>query len=74
MPIFEFHCAKCGHDFESLVLSNNEKVCCPECGGKKVDKLMSGFAHKSEGGKLTGVAGGSDACTSCSGKSCSSCH
>jgi putative FmdB family regulatory protein len=71
MPIYEFHCPKCGHDFETLVLKAGEKVDCPECGGKKVERLMSGFAHKSEGGPMVSSNSG---CGTCSGGTCSSCH
>ncbi len=42
MPIFEFKCAKCSHEFERIVFSGEEdNVDCPECGEKKVKKLMS---------------------------------
>ena len=70
MPIYEFHCSKCGQDFETLVMRSGEKVCCPACNGKKVRRLMSGFAHKSQG-KMVSSGGG---CASCAGGSCSTCH
>lgn len=71
MPIYEFHCQKCGQDFETLVFKSDEKVNCPSCDSKKVKRLMSGFAHKSEGGKMVSSHSG---CASCAGGSCSSCH
>jgi putative FmdB family regulatory protein len=71
MPIYEFHCPDCGSDFETLVLKSGEKVACPECDCAKVQRLMSGFAHKSEGGPLVSADSG---CGTCSGGTCSSCH
>lgn len=46
MPIFEFHCAKCQKDFESLVMGSDDEsaICCPECGAKDVSRQMSGFS------------------------------
>ena len=36
MPLYEFSCAKCGEQFEELVMSSKPeaiaKVVCPECG------------------------------------------
>jgi putative FmdB family regulatory protein len=46
MPIYEYRCLECGEKFEELVRSmNNHKpeVKCPECGGRKVEKLLSSF-------------------------------
>ncbi|MEW6265200.1 MAG: zinc ribbon domain-containing protein [Thermodesulfobacteriota bacterium] len=71
MPIFEFHCDKCGHDFEELVRSSHEKICCPECKGRKVRKQMSAVSFKS-GGKYVSSSGPS--CSSCGGGSCGTCH
>ena len=31
MPIYEYHCNKCGQDFETLVMRSDESVCCPGC-------------------------------------------
>ena len=71
MPIYEFRCCNCCEEFETLVFNSNEKVTCPKCEGDKVERLMSGFAHKSEGGKMVSSSSG---CSSCSGGSCASCH
>lgn len=72
MPIYEYQCTGCDHEFEVLVFKSNEKITCPSCDSKKVNRLMSGFAHKSEG-KMTG-SDGSDSCGSCSSSNCASCH
>ena len=71
MPIYEFRCCNCCEEFETLVFNSNEKITCPKCDGDKVERLMSGFAHKSEGGKMVSSSSG---CSSCSGGSCASCH
>lgn len=42
MPIYEFKCETCEHCFEKLFFEGDEKyVACPECGGKKLTKMMS---------------------------------
>jgi putative FmdB family regulatory protein len=40
MPIYEYVCRKCHHEFETLV-RGDEKPNCPKCGDKKLDKLLS---------------------------------
>lgn len=71
MPMFEFACGRCGHEFERLVSTAAAKVSCPSCGGRKVSKKFSVFGSKS-GGKFTASKGGG--CTSCAKSSCSSCR
>lgn len=70
MPIYEYECADCGHEFELLVNSSQVKLECPRCGGKRVDKLFSAFGFKS-GGRVATSSGG---CSSCSSSSCGSCQ
>ena len=41
MPIYEFSCSKCDHQFEALVPRPGAKAPCPECGGKKVKQAIS---------------------------------
>ena len=71
MPIFEFICARCGHEFEELVFDRQAKVKCPKCRASKVNKQLSVFAHKSDAG-FTPSSGGSG-CGGCSSSSCSGC-
>ena len=40
MPIFDFKCRKCGHEFEKLV-RGNKSVQCASCGAAEVDRLFS---------------------------------
>jgi len=70
MPIYEYVCDQCEHEFERLVLNPSEKFGCPKCKGKKVNRKMSTFAFSS-GGKFTSTA--SSSCGSCSSSSCSGC-
>jgi len=46
MPIYEYRCERCGHEFESLVMSREdaENIRCPGCGSVKVAKALSTFA------------------------------
>lgn len=51
MPIYEFHCDKCGRDSEILVRSSNwSGTKCPHCGSGKLDKKFSAFAAAGSGG------------------------
>lgn len=40
MPLYEYTCQKCAHQFETLVF-NGEKVECPECHSTRLEKLFS---------------------------------
>ena len=40
MPIYEYVCRKCRHEFEVLV-RGNEQPECPQCGDRRLDKLLS---------------------------------
>jgi putative FmdB family regulatory protein len=47
MPIFDYSCRSCGHQFELLVLpSSKEAPACPTCGSENLEKELSGFAVK----------------------------
>jgi putative FmdB family regulatory protein len=42
MPIYEYLCQKCGHDFEALQkVSDAPLRKCPECGALRLKKLVS---------------------------------
>lgn len=40
MPIYEYTCRQCDHDFELLV-RGSELPQCPKCGGAELEKLLS---------------------------------
>jgi putative FmdB family regulatory protein len=55
MPIYEYECRGCGHQFEMLVLKDTVPKC-PKCRGKSLEQLLSGFAVSSEGIRMANVA------------------
>jgi putative FmdB family regulatory protein len=64
MPIFEYICKECQHEFEALVFGA-QKVVCPKCQSKKLEPQLSVFAvsAKSGGSSQPGMAAGP--CGSC---------
>lgn len=48
MPLFEYRCRKCRHEFEALVLPGLEARC-PQCSGQDLERLLSQFAVNSDG-------------------------
>jgi len=44
MPIFEYSCRRCDHHFETIVQSSRDKVCCPKCDSRAVEKQLSVFS------------------------------
>jgi putative FmdB family regulatory protein len=58
MPIYEYKCSKCAHEFEVIhgVSDRGEKVTCPKCGASKPQRMMSAFSC---GGPLESGAGSS---------------
>ncbi|MFA5026804.1 MAG: zinc ribbon domain-containing protein [Candidatus Methylomirabilota bacterium] len=64
MPIYEYVCEGCSHQFEKRVPSSQSRVQCPECRSRKVVRQFSAFAFKGERG-FVGSRGSSCAgCTS----------
>jgi putative FmdB family regulatory protein len=50
MPIFEFLCDQCGHEFEFLALSGNDVPNeCPKCQKNTLTKLMSAGSIRAHG-------------------------
>lgn len=74
MPIYEYHCDKCNHNFEYLVFGSDE-VICPSCNGKAVNKLMSacGFVTKGGGGETVSRSAADSSCGGCVATSCAGC-
>jgi putative FmdB family regulatory protein len=48
VPIYEYRCRDCGHEFEQLVLKGAAPTACPACGSETLERLMSVPAVKSE--------------------------
>jgi putative FmdB family regulatory protein len=64
MPIFEYRCKECSHEFEALVFGN-QKAECPKCHGKKLAPQLSVFAVSSKGGSSASSSPSVGACGSC---------
>jgi putative FmdB family regulatory protein len=45
MPLYDFHCRACSHDFEALVRpQDHEATRCPSCQSVDLERLLSSFA------------------------------
>ena len=54
MPIYEYQCKGCGHEFEQVVLPKTTPTC-PECESVELERLLSHFAVSSEGTRQTNL-------------------
>lgn len=50
MPLYEYTCSACQQQFEVLV-RGDERPACPECGGTRLEKLLSVPAAHTGGSK-----------------------
>lgn len=51
MPIYEYQCEKCGHQFDALQkISEKPLKKCPECGNNSLTKLISAAGFRLKGG------------------------
>lgn len=48
MPIYEYRCVACGHQFEALVRAQDTPAC-EQCQSTDLERLLSMFAVSSEG-------------------------
>ena len=62
MPIFEYVCKQCAHEFEALVYGS-EKAECPKCHGTKLEPQLSVFAVAAKSGSSAAQSAGP--CGSC---------
>ena len=47
MPIYEYECRGCGHQFEQLVRTGDVPAC-PSCQGRELERLLSQCSVSSE--------------------------
>jgi putative FmdB family regulatory protein len=40
MPVYDYSCKQCNHQFEALV-RGKEQPACPACGGRELERLLS---------------------------------
>ena len=75
MPIYEYCCQTCGHNFEYLVMGGREPDACPSCGEGRICRQLSvcGFFSKGAGGETVSSAAGSSSCGGCTASSCTGC-
>jgi len=67
MPIFEYICQQCEHEFETLVFGR-DKAKCPKCQSQKLSPQLSVFATSTKGSSAKSSANasaGAGACGSC---------
>jgi putative FmdB family regulatory protein len=62
MPIFEYLCKECDHQFEALVYGS-DKAECPRCHSKKLTPQLSVFAVSAKASPATPAPTG--ACGTC---------
>ena len=55
MPLFDFHCKACGHEFEALVRPPAQPAC-PSCGSADLERLLSGFSFSVRSNGLSPAA------------------
>jgi putative FmdB family regulatory protein len=67
MPIFEYICKECDHEFEAIVFGQ-QKADCPKCHSKKLEAQLSVFAVSAKGGASSASSfsdSGAGGCGSC---------
>ena len=64
MPIFEYICQECHHEFEALVFGK-QKAECPKCQSKKLEPQLSVFAVSSKSGASARPSMPAGPCGSC---------
>ena len=55
MPIFEYVCKECQHEFEALIFGQ-QKAECPKCHGKNLEPQLSVFAVSAKSGSGTAAS------------------
>lgn len=55
MPIYEYRCEPCRHEFETLIRSSSDAAECPKCRGREVTRLFSVPAAAQSVGKSSSL-------------------
>ncbi|HLH76849.1 MAG TPA: zinc ribbon domain-containing protein [Candidatus Binataceae bacterium] len=48
MPIYEYRCRDCEHEFEIFVMASAPAAACPDCGSEQLTRELSSFASHAE--------------------------
>jgi putative FmdB family regulatory protein len=64
MPIFEYICQECQHEFEALIFGR-DKAKCPKCESKKLTPQLSTFAVSAKGSSSSSFPAPTSGCGSC---------
>jgi putative FmdB family regulatory protein len=57
VPLYEYRCAECEHEFETLVPAGRaDQATCPSCGTDEVRRLLSLFAAPRGAGQVGGAS------------------
>ena len=59
MPIYEYKCCKCSHQFEMIhgATEKESKITCPKCGAANPQRIMSAFSCGGAKGVDSGAGG-----------------
>lgn len=60
MPIYEYSCIPCGHDFEAIVGVRAANPVCPECEGETEKRISLSAFHLKGGGWYADAYAGKD--------------
>ena len=64
MPLFEYACKECDHEFEALV-RGSEAPECPSCHSTELQRRLSVFAAHTNGHASSAASSAMGACGSC---------
>jgi putative FmdB family regulatory protein len=64
MPLFEYACRECSHEFEALVRGSDTPEC-PACHATSLDRKLSRFAAHTNGSTKATAASAMGPCGSC---------
>lgn len=77
MPIYEYRCQECGHQFNARrsMQQADDAINCPKCDSSATKRALSRFFARTTGeaGSQPQSVAGSSACSTCSATSCSTC-
>ncbi len=73
MPIYEYVCLNCKHQFEAIrpMSQADAPIACQKCGAEDIRRRISLFFAESGGKAVAGMS--EPSCDSCSSGNCSTC-